>query len=1181
MVKRPVGGNGNPRAAALAVCAALSLLALALTGGCDRQDNNWNAYDPQQKVMSVLLDTLRLDEGGEPRTVSVALLMVPDDTVRVVFSSAQNQTWAHPDTLVFPPVDDDWARRLSTEIYAVDDRIAEGPHADAMSVVAYSRDPDYDGQGGPDALPVLLSDDDTPGVAVSETLLTLIESEQGVLSERYHLNLMSQPLDDVTITVAAAPVDPTFHVDPSVLTFTPQDWSVEQTVTVWSELDANDADDASFVLSHATASTDPNYGAGLAVAPVDVDVYDGTLPPIATVALAVPGSDTLDEALPGDQTAVTVILNLASTVPVQLHLATEDGTATGGLDFVPIDRDITFAPGGALQQTFTVDLLNDTLLEDTETFSVVLTGISGAIIGDADRVELRIADDDWTTLTLSVADVDEDSGSADFVVSMPKAEPIPIGFSLVTADGTALAGSDYQAVDEAFIIEPGSTQRVIPVVLLADPDHEPDETFSASLADLTTNAVWDGVPVACTILNDDPQAVTLDDVTVIESAGVAEFTLRLASPYNAPVNLTVNTLAGDGVDPAGAQDDAVPGGDYGSLTGASWVVPAHATTATFTVGIALDMQAEALEERFRLTIATASQPGFAGVTATCTIIDDDQPFVVMDDVSVTETATEAAFQVRLENAAGTTVSSTADVTVRVTSEDQTATAPDDYTAIDQVVTIAAGTTGTPVTVVLHDDVHDDDSETFVMHLADPVNAVRDAALPDPFCAITDDEFPSINLAMVRDRANEGTVFEFTVNLTTPRQAATTYSLLLSPGTSEGEGQDYTFGLNGPQLIPPFVSSVTFPVTFLDDQLAGEGDEMLDVALTGANVALGVDGLDFVIVDAPQLTIGAAAALEGDPVVFPVTLSAPSTADVTFRVQYSSDTANVGLDIDNSNSGPFTIAAGQSGTVLQVPTIAGDGGDWTVETFTVTLINPGNATLSPFNSATGSITDGDPPPLTIAGDASAVEGDAVEFTVNLGWSSEADVQFSVTFTDGAAVGAGIDYDDTVTGPYTVPAGSTSLTVAVPTAVDGGPELEDEDFTIALAGPVHAVLGGATSAVGHVLDADQPQLSIPAGDTVVEGGTLAFTVQMDRQSIVPVLFDLQFLNGSTQGASDFTAPAGPFSMMPGTTDTTITVTTVDDAVFENQEIFVVRLGADPLNAVVGSPNQANGTINDNDP
>ncbi len=103
MVKRPVGGNGNPRAAALAVCAALSLLALALTGGCDRQDNNWNAYDPQQKVMSVLLDTLRLDEGGEPRTVSVALLMVPDDTVRVVFSSAQNQTWAHPDTRVPTP----------------------------------------------------------------------------------------------------------------------------------------------------------------------------------------------------------------------------------------------------------------------------------------------------------------------------------------------------------------------------------------------------------------------------------------------------------------------------------------------------------------------------------------------------------------------------------------------------------------------------------------------------------------------------------------------------------------------------------------------------------------------------------------------------------------------------------------------------------------------------------------------------------------------------------------------------------------------------------------------------------------------------------------------------------------------------------------------------------------------
>ena len=90
-----------------------------------------------------------------------------------------------------------------------------------------------------------------------------------------------------------------------------------------------------------------------------------------------------------------------------------------------------------------------------------------------------------------------------------------------------------------------------------------------------------------------------------------------------------------------------------------------------------------------------------------------------------------------------------------------------------------------------------------------------------------------------------------------------------------------------------------------------------------------------------------------------------------------------------------------------------------------------------------------------------------------------------------------------------------------------------------------------------------------------------MSLDRQSIVPVTFDLEFLDGSTQGADDFTAPIGPWTLPPGTTSVVITVPTVQDLVHENQEIFVARLAADPVNAVVGAPGEANGVINDDDP
>jgi hypothetical protein len=88
-------------------------------------------------------------------------------------------------------------------------------------------------------------------------------------------------------------------------------------------------------------------------------------------------------------------------------------------------------------------------------------------------------------------------------------------------------------------------------------------------------------------------------------------------------------------------------------------------------------------------------------------------------------------------------------------------------------------------------------------------------------------------------------------------------------------------------------------------------------------------------------------------------------------------------------------------------------------------------------------------------------------------------------------------------------------------------------------------------------------------------------MSRQSIVPVTFDLVFLNGSTQGVEDFTAPTGPWTLAPGATSLVISVPTVQDLVHENQEILVVRLAASPVNAVPGTPAEANGVINDDDP
>jgi hypothetical protein len=1164
----------------LAPLAATSLV-LLIGAACDRQDNHWNAFDPARKILTVEADTMHLAEGGPGQVFRVHLPMVPDDTVLVLVAAGNAQVSATPETLIFVPLDDDWTLPRLVTVRAADDLIDEGPHTSTVAVLAVSRDADYNGQQGTGVVPLVIADNDRAGVRISESALTVVESAFGSVTENYRVRLLSEPTADVTIAATVLPAEPSFHLDPAVLVFTAADWQIEQEVRLWADLDQIDANSLSLVVQHAAASNDPNYDAGLAVPSISVALLDDTLPPTATLSLAVPGVTTLLESGGTESLQVVITLDRGSAVPVTVHLATRDGQATGGADFQALDQDVVFAPGGALAQAFDVVTLDDNLMEDPEDFQVVISAVENVLVGENNRLDLRVVDNDQVTLHLAGVDVDEDAGNATFVVTMAFAVPLPVSFTLTTADGTATAGSDYRAIDAVFTITPGQTARSVPVVVLADPAHEDDENLTAVLGSLSGNVVWDGVAGSLVIRDDDPQSVAMADLVAGESQPYAEFMLDLAAPYNDPVTLTVSTINGDGVGPVTGQEDAIGGQDFTTVTNAAWTIPAGVTSDRFRVALTPESAAEATRETFRLRVEAATMPGFAGLEARCEILDDDQPQVAVGDASVLESSPSANFVVTLVNLAGDPVLSQADVSFDFTTVDQTAQGGLDYTASAGRVVIPAGAAGATVVVPVLEDTHDDDNETFVLALSGIVNATFREDDSAPFCLITDNEFPSINLGQVVSAENEGTMHEFTVFLTTPRQDATGFTLSLAAGSSQGPGLDYTFSGAGYRVIPPFTSSLTFQVPFLDDQLAGEPNEVLQARLDNAEVALGVASLDLTIIDAPVLNIQPAAATEGSDLVFNVLLTAASTADISFRVQYSSGTANVLTDIVSGNRGPFTIPAGSTTYPVVTPTIAGDGGDLAVEDFVITLISPVNATLGAFNSAVGRITDGDPPPLNLAGSATAAEGADVVFTVNLGWTSGVAVQFFVAYADGTAAGAGIDFDDSDLGPFTIPPGTLSTTIAVPTQALDGPESAVEDFVVSLGGAVNGVLGTTTTATGFIQDGDQPALTIPVGDTAVEGADLNFTIHLSAPTIVPVFFGLEFGNGSTQGPDDFLSPgAGPFSMMPGTTDTTITVLTVDDVLFENTEQFVVRLAPGPTNAAVGTPVQANGVINDND-
>jgi hypothetical protein len=149
--------------------------------------------------------------------------------------------------------------------------------------------------------------------------------------------------------------------------------------------------------------------------------------------------------------------------------------------------------------------------------------------------------DDDTTPELSIGDatVAEGAGVAEFTVSLSTPVAQVVSVQAATADGSALAGSDYTALSGVTLMfDPGETIQVVPVSLIDDADTEDDETFTVTLSNPTDATLGDASATG-TIMDDDtapadiPGDITGDDrVDVADLLVCTRIVLGLASSAN-------------------------------------------------------------------------------------------------------------------------------------------------------------------------------------------------------------------------------------------------------------------------------------------------------------------------------------------------------------------------------------------------------------------------------------------------------------------------------------------------------------------------------------------------------------------------------------------------------------------------------------------------------------------------
>lgn len=200
----------------------------------------------------------------------------------------------------------------------------------------------------------------------------------------------------------------------------------------------------------------------------------------------------------------TVTLSVVGSQTVTVNYATVNGTAIAPADYTAKSGTLSFA-AGATTETITVAVAGDTLDEADDTFSVNLSGPVNATIADAAGTGTIIDDDAAPTLTIANASTTEGNAGTKkltFTLTLSKASGRSLSVAYATANGSAVAGSDYSALSGTVVFAAGTVSRTIAVDILGDTIREPNETFVVNLS-LPVNVILGVTQATGTILNND------------------------------------------------------------------------------------------------------------------------------------------------------------------------------------------------------------------------------------------------------------------------------------------------------------------------------------------------------------------------------------------------------------------------------------------------------------------------------------------------------------------------------------------------------------------------------------------------------------------------------------------------------------------------------------------------------
>ena len=426
---------------------------------------------------------------------------------------------------------------------------------------------------------------------------------------------------------------------------------------------------------------------------------------------------------------------------------------------------------------------------------------------------------------------------------------------------------------------------------------------------------------------------TLESAEGDAGSSTREFDITLDTAANADVS----------VDWATADDTATAGSDYVAAGGTVTFAPGE-TSKTVAVTVTGDKAVES-DENFlvRLTPPTGGLGGGARIerdVAATQLTNDDVPLPAfsIDDVTVTEGnsgTTTLTFTVQTDAPVGV-----GGIQLQLISSDDTATAGEDYVAIDVPVNFAQGDDSATVSVTVNGDLVDESDESFDVELTGPVPLTGQLTA---IGTITDDDTAvSANDVAVTEGTGGGTTSAvLTLTLSAPADHEVTVDMETSLAAGSAQADDFV----------ATSATVTFPAGSVQQQVTvpivadsqPETDESVGVLFGNpAGGTLATAGALVQVADDDPWSVSGPATVnvtEGDPSSGPRVVQVTATLNAAspsrgVLVEYSTvdGTALAGTDYV-ARSGTLTFAAGETTAVVEIELI-GDLTHESTETFSV-------------------------------------------------------------------------------------------------------------------------------------------------------------------------------------------------------------------------------------------------------